>query len=132
MGRTPGPTFVDADILIWHLRGHDEAFRRIEQLAEAGDSTLAIGALQRVEVAIYVRPAEEQAAAALLALFVTVPLTEEVVDLGARYFRRWNPSHGMGAADALLAATASLTGGRIITQNVRHFMVPGLVVEQGW
>jgi hypothetical protein len=34
--------------------------------------------------------------------------------------------------DAPLAATAEKTGWNILTQHVRHYRMPDLVVEQGW
>lgn len=124
--------FVDADILIWQLRGHVKATECLARLAQDADSVLCVGALQRGEVLFGMRPGEENETLELLRLFETVPVTEAVVDLGVELYNRWNPSHGTGRLDALLAATVLLEGGKLVTQNVRHFPMPEIEVEQGW
>ncbi len=35
-------------------------------------------------------------------------------------------------ADALLAASALTTGGKILTRNLRHYPMPEVVVEKAW
>lgn len=47
-------------------------------------------------------------------------------------YRRWYRTHGVGVNDALLAATVMLEAGKLVTQNVRHFPMPEIEVEQGW
>ena len=91
-----------------------------------------VGMMQRVEVLFHMRPGEEVATFTLLEEMESHPLTTDIVELAATLFRRWRPSHGTGVNDALLAATALIHGGRIVTQNVRHFPMPGLIVERGW
>ena len=49
------------------------------------------------------------------------------------YFcRRWHPSHGVDVNDAILAATAAATGGKIVTQNVKHYPMTDVAVVKGW
>ncbi len=91
-----------------------------------------MSAAQRMEVVFGLRKGEEALTAELLRDFQTEPVTELIVDLGAELYYRWHPSHGVDDEDAILAATAMLTGGKIITQNVKHFPMPGLRVERGW
>ena len=55
-----------------------------------------------------------------------------MIDLAAALLRRWRPSHGIDRNDAILAATALLAHGTIVTQNVKHFPMPELAVRQGW
>jgi hypothetical protein len=80
----------------------------------------------------FATPAEVPATGLLMSLFETVPVDAGVMDLGGELYRSWHPSHGLDAADALLAAFALITGGKIHTLNVKHFPMPDLVVEQGW
>ncbi len=127
----PERIFLDADILIWHLRAKPEAYALIRSLGNRPDRLL-IAAIQRLEVTIRLRPDERERAYRLLGFFETEPLTAEIVDLGVSYYNRWNPSHGTDEGDALLAATVRLTGGRIVTQNIRHFPMPDITVEHGW
>lgn len=67
-----------------------------------------------------------------LSQFWTEPLDKTIVDLAGRLFRKWNPSHGVDTNDAILAATAMQTGGRIYTLNVKHYPMPELNVQRAW
>lgn len=124
--------YLDADIIIWQLRRLQQARQLLDALLEQDDVELWMGAMQRAEVAFHTRTGEEAWTAELLSLVQTHPVTEEIVDLAANYFRQWNPSHGTGENDAILAATVALTGGKVVTQNTRHFPMPDIAVERGW
>jgi hypothetical protein len=123
--------YLDADIPIAHLRGAAHAVELMTRLS-ASDADLWMSAVQRAEIVFYMRPGEEARTLQLLSTFQTQPLTQEMVDLGAEYYRRWHPSHGVDKNDALLAATAVVTGGSVLTQNIRHFPMPEVTVERGW
>ena len=123
--------YVDADILIDYLRDRPLAVALIRRLVTS-DEDLWISAIQRAEVVFHVLRGEESPTAQLLSLFHTHPVDEDVVDVAAALYRQWHPSHGVGVNDALLAGTVRITGGRIITQNVRHFPMTDIAVEQGW
>jgi hypothetical protein len=124
--------YVDSDILIWHLRGEARAAGLLRKLAADRDLELWTGALQRAEVVFFMRPSEEEATMTLLGAFRTEPVTAEIVDAAGRLYRRWNPSHGVDVNDAVLAATAARTGGRIYTLNVKHYPMPDAMVVRGW
>ena len=123
--------YFDADIVIENLRGREAARSLLRGVTVGGDE-LWMAATQRAEVLFFMRPHETELTMAVLGQFDTEPLTREMVDVGAAYFRRWNPSHGIDQNDALLAGTVKVTGGRIITQNIRHFPMTDITVEQGW
>jgi predicted nucleic acid-binding protein len=78
------------------------------------------------------RPGEESATLSFLSRFKTEPVTREIVDEAAGFFRRWHRSHGVDVNDAILAATAAATGGKIYTQNVKHYPMPDVAVIKGW
>lgn len=124
--------FVDADVLIWHLRGEGRATAFLKQLRSSPGSELWTGALQRAEVLFYARQEEESTTLQLLGLLRTAPVTEAVVDLAAALFRRWKPSHDVSVADAILAATSVKASGRIVTLNTRHFPMPEVAVDRAW
>jgi predicted nucleic acid-binding protein len=50
-----------------------------------------------------------------------VPLDEETAKLGGLWLRDYSKSHGVGLADALIAATAKLQGCTLVTLNTKHF-----------
>jgi predicted nucleic acid-binding protein len=55
-----------------------------------------------------------------------------IVDHGGDLYRRWHPSHGIDIHDAILAATVAATGGKIYTQNLKHYPMPDVAVSKGW
>lgn len=124
--------YVDSDVLIWHLRGSDEAASYLKSLRADPARSLCLGALQRAEIVFFARREELRSTFLLLSLFETVPVDAGIVDLGGELYRTWHPSHGIDVADALLAATALKTGGRIHTLNRRHFPMEDLLVMQAW
>ena len=125
-------TYVDADILIWHLRGEEKAASLLERLSEEPGNELWVGALQRIEVLFFARASEAAATQSMLSRFRTQAVTQEIVDRGADLYRRWHPSHGVGVNDAILAATVREMGGRLYTQNVKHYPMPAIAATRGW
>jgi predicted nucleic acid-binding protein len=100
--------------------------------SQDGHTALRIGALQRAEVVLFMKPGEEAATRAFLSRFRTEPVTQGIVDRGADIYRRWHRSHGVDVNDAILAATVATTGGTVRTQNLEHFPIPDASVVKGW
>ena len=125
-------TYIDSDILIWHLRGEPRATQFLRQMAADPSSELWIGAMQRAEIVFFMREEEVKATLALLAQFKTAPVTQAVVDQGSSIYRKWNPVCGIDINDAMLAATMLLNGGRIFTLNVKHYPMPDIPVARPW
>ena len=124
--------FIDADILIWHLRGERKAINFLRRIAKDPAIELWTGAMQRAEVAFFMRPGEEEQTLLLLSQFKTAPVDQAVIDEAGRLFRKWNPSHGVDPNDAILAATALVNGGQIHTLNKKHYPMKDVVVNKAW
>ena len=124
--------YVDADVLIWHLRGLLPARGFISGLRANPLYELWMGALQRAEVLFFMRPDEEEATLGLFSQFKTAPVDQRIVDVAAAMYRRWNPSHGVDVNDAMLAATVRATGGKLYTLNTRHYPMDDVLVERAW
>ena len=124
--------YVDSGILIWHLRGERRAGELLRRLAAEAGTALCTGALQRAEIVFFMRPGEETATLSLLSRFQTEPVTQEVVDEAGVLYRRWNATHGLDVNDAVLAATVARAGGKIYTQNLKHYPMPDIVAIRGW
>jgi len=124
--------YIDADILIWHLRGQRKALRFLKRLREEPGRELWVGALQRAEVVFFMRPEEEEGTMLFLAQFHTAPVDEKIVDLAGRFYREWHPSHGIDVNDAFLAATVASTGGQVYCLNKKHYPMPEIVAEKAW
>ena len=118
---------VDTSVVIDYLRGRAGAVQLLEE--ERAADVLHASEITRVEVLAGMRPAEEGPTRTLLSTLVwhavDVVVAEEAGSLG----RRWLPSHdAIDAADLVIASTAMLIGGRLLTLNVRHFpMFPDLL-----
>lgn len=124
--------YVDADILIWHLRGEPKAGDFLRRLRDDRAYTLWIGAMQRAEVVFFMRPQEEAQTLFFLSQFQTAPVDARIVDAAALLYREWHPSHGIDINDAILAATALQTGGQIFCLNKKHYPMSHLGVEKAW
>ena len=124
--------YLDADILIWHLRGEHKALRFLQNLAASREYDLWVGAMQRAEIVFFMRPDETPRTLQLLSQFRTAPADERIIDAAAELYRRWHPSHGVDINDAILAATAQATGGKIYCLNTRHYPMPDLVIARAW
>lgn len=124
--------YVDSDVLIWHLRGERKAAALLRRLAGMQRVELWTGAMQRAEIVFFMRAEEEAGTLSLLSRLKTQAVTQPIVDRASALYRRWHGSHGIDVNDALLAASAAATDGKIVTQNVRHYPMPDVVVEKGW
>ncbi len=124
--------YIDSDILIWHLRGSGKATDFLRNLSSAREYELWIGALQRAEIVFFMRASEEKATELFLSQFKTASVSQNTVDVAGKFYRKWNPSHGIDVNDALLAATATETGGIVYSLNIKHFPMPEIIVKKAW
>jgi len=124
--------YVDSDVLIWHLRGQGKALAFLKELRDMAECEIWMGAMQRAEIVFFMRPAEEESTLMFLSQFKTAPVDQAIVDKAGRLYRKWAPSHGLDVNDALLAATAMTTGGKIFCLNRKHYPMPEVVVEKAW
>jgi predicted nucleic acid-binding protein len=124
--------FIDADVLIWHLRGEKKALHFLRRLRDERAYELWMGVMQRAEVVFFMRPEEEEATSFFLSQFKTAPVDQRIVDEAAALYRRWHPSHGLDINDAILAATVIQTDGQIFCLNTKHYPMPELVVKKAW
>jgi len=124
--------YVDSDILIWHLRGRPKALEFLRRLRDEGEYELWTGALQRAEVVFFMRPEEEDSTQLFLSQFRTAPVDQTIVDLAGALYRKWHPSHGIDVNNAILAATALETGGRIFCLNRKHYPMPNVLGRRAW
>jgi predicted nucleic acid-binding protein len=124
--------YIDSDVLIWHLRGEAKALKFLKTLRESGLYEFWTGAMQRAEVVFFMRPGEDEPTRSFLSQFKTAPVDQAIVDRAGETYRKWNPSHGTDANDALLAATAMLHGGHIFTLNSKHYPMPEVTIKKAW
>jgi hypothetical protein len=118
------PLLLDTDVLVDFLRGHKQA---VDFVTENADRVV-LSAVVVAELYSGVRgDAEEAALGDLISLFRVVGITAEIARAGGLLRRDYGTSHGVGLADALLAATAASEEAQLATLNTRHYpMIKGL------
>lgn len=124
--------YIDSDILIWHLRGKEDARKFLQSILNDDTLECWIGAMQRAEIVFFMKPAEETMTMLFLSQFRTAAVDQSIVDMGGSIWRKWHDSHGMDINDAFLAATALKNGGSIYTLNVKHYPMKDIPVIQAW
>lgn len=114
----PNRVMVDTDVLVDYLRDHPVAVDYLEGLA----SIPYVSVLTVAELFAGVREGKERRSLeTLLETLPVVTLDEEMAKLGGLWLRNYSKSHGVGLADALIAATAKLQGGILVTLNTKPF-----------
>jgi predicted nucleic acid-binding protein len=115
---------VDTDLMIDYLRGLPGAVTFLKRHADR----MVLSAVVIAEVYAGARnDRERENLDGSLAAFRVVPVTAEIAREGGLLRSRFGKSHGVGLADALLAATALHEHAELATLNVKHYpMIKGL------
>lgn len=115
---------IDTDVLVDYLRGHDQAISFVNRYA----LQIIIPSIVVAELYAGVKDEKEEALLeTFLSLFRVVAVTDDIAKLGGTYKREYAKSHGVGLADAIIAATAHAENAELKTLNTRHYpMIKGL------
>lgn len=118
---------LDTTIAIDHLRGEAAASDLLTRLI-AEEGAVAASEVVRLELMAGVRDDELEALEQFFSALTWIPVDEDVARTAGALARRHRRSHkGIDDADYLIAATALVLDGALLTTNVRHFpMLPGL------
>ena len=118
------PILLDTDILVDFFRGHSEAVAFVN----ACGARIILSSIVVAELYAGVKGEAEYAALEdFVSLFRVVPVNAEIAKAGGLYRRDFGKSHGVGLADAILAATAEAENAELKTLNIRHYpMLKGL------
>ena len=113
-----GRLLLDTDVLVEYLRGRKQAIRFLE----ASEAAFLISAVTVAELHAGVKgKGEAQALLRFLRAFEILAVDEEVARKAGEFRRTYGRSHGLGLADAMIAATADIHDARLTTFNTRHF-----------
>ncbi|MFO7816847.1 MAG: type II toxin-antitoxin system VapC family toxin [Desulfovibrionales bacterium] len=108
----------DTDVLIDFFRGYHQAINFINEKS----SQIILSAIVVTELYAGVRGAKELSVANdFISLFEVVPVTTEIAKAGGLYRRDFGKSHGVGLADAVVAATCDSRNAQLKTLNVKHY-----------
>jgi len=119
-----GPILLDTDILVDFLRGHSKAMAFVN----ASSERIILSTIVVAELYAGVKGDAEQAVLeAFVSLFRIVPVDVNIAKAGGLYKRDYGKSHGVGLADAILAATAEAEKAELKTLNIKHYpMLKGI------
>jgi len=115
---------LDTDVLVDFFRGHSKAVTFVN----ANSPQIILSSIVVAELYAGVKGDAEQAALDdFISLFRVVPVSAEIAKIGGLYRRNYGKSHGIGLADAILAATAEVEDAQLKTLNAKHYpMLRGL------
>jgi predicted nucleic acid-binding protein len=115
---------VDTDVLIDYLRGNDKAVTFIDKFS----SHIILSSIVLAELYAGVKGTNELSVLNnFVSLFRIVSIDSDIAKAGGLYKRDFGKSHGVGLADAILAATADKENAELKTLNVKHYpMIKGL------
>ena len=114
----PDSVLVDTDILIDFLRGYNKAIAFVDKFS----SQIILSPIVIAELYAGVKGNDELTILDnFICLFHVVPFTAEIARLGGLYKRDFGKSHGVGLADAILAATAEIERAELKTLNIKHY-----------
>ena len=115
---------LDTDVLVDFFRGHSKAVAFVK----ARCPRIILSSIVIAELYAGVKGDAEQAALEnFISLFRVVPVSAEIAKAGGLYKRDYGKSHGIGLADAILAATAKAENAELKTLNTKHYpMLKGL------
>jgi len=109
---------LDTDVLVDCLRSQKDAVVYLERQT----APLIVSTITVAELYAGVREGKERRILErFLLAFEMIPVDEEISKAGGLFRRDYGPSHGVGLADALIAATAAARKAILVTLNRRHF-----------
>jgi predicted nucleic acid-binding protein len=119
-----GSILLDTDVWVDFFRGNKKAATFINTYS----SQIILSSIVIAELYAGVKgDAEQTALENVVSLLPVIPITAEIAKAGGLYKRDYAKSHGVGLADALLAATAEAENANLKTLNIKHYpMIKGL------
>jgi predicted nucleic acid-binding protein len=115
---------LDTDVLVDFFRGHPKA---VDFMNNHSDHII-ISAIVVAELFAGAKgDAELSALEEFVSIFRVAPVNVEIAKAGGLYRSKFGKSHGVGLADAILAATAEAENAELKTLNIKHYpMLKGL------
>ncbi len=111
---------IDTDIAIDHFHGHRQTFEYFTQTLADGE-VLAMSVVSLTEILAGMRPGEQERTEKLFNLFLVIDVDEAIAHKAGEYLSQHRAVRKMELADALIAATAFVTGAEAVIRNVKHY-----------
>ncbi len=118
------PFLVDTDVLIDFLRGYKKSVNFVNTHA----AHIILSSITVAELYAGVKGDSERVILEnFVSLFPVIPVSIEIARAGGLFKRDYGKSHGVGLADAIIAATCQAEQAMLKTLNTRHYpMIKGL------
>ncbi len=118
------PILIDTDVMVDFLRGNPKAVA----LVNTHSAEIILSSIVVAELYAGVRGDQElQALDSLMSLFRIIPVSPELAREGGLFKNKYAKSHGVGLADAIIAASAKAEHAELKTLNTKHYpMFKGL------
>ncbi len=108
----------DTDVIIDALRGYGSA----TGFLQSQKCRMTLSVLTLAELYSGIRNEKEKTALSDFSkAFELIPLNENIAIHAGELFRIYSKSHGIGLADAVIAATAIKINAELVTLNKKHF-----------
>jgi len=119
-----GSFLLDTDILVDFFRGYGKAVIFVN----VNSSRIILSSIVIAELYAGVKGESELTVLEnFVSLFRILPVTSEIAKTGGLYKRDYGRSHGVGLADAIIAATCEAENVELKTLNIKHYpMINGL------
>ena len=119
-----GAILIDTDVLVDFFRGYKKGVTFVNTYS----SQIILSSIVVAELYDGVKgDAEQTVLDNFVSLFRIIPVTVEIATAGGLYKRDYGKSHGVGLADAIIAATAEAENAALKTLNIKHYpMIKGL------
>ncbi len=109
---------LDTDVAVDFLRGYIKAIDFVNKHSKnCSLSTITVSELY----AGVKEGKERQDLVDFISLFQVLNITHEIAELGGLFKRDFGRTHGVGLADALIAATSKIHQVELKTSNIKHY-----------
>nr|WP_274522814.1 type II toxin-antitoxin system VapC family toxin [Ectothiorhodospira haloalkaliphila] len=119
---------IDTDVLIWNLRGNEQAASLLD-----GSPDFRVSAVTYMELLQGLRNKDEMRVLRQAMHYwgaQLIPIDTEICGRATYLVEEYALSHSMQMADALIASTALQLGEVLVTANDRHYRhIDGLALE---
>ncbi len=111
---------IDTDVLIDYFRGLTKAAVFLEKVIQRDDCCLSVISVAELYAGIR-EGKERKLLESFLQSFNIIPIDLSIAQSGGLYRRDYGKSHGVGLADAIIAATSQIQHAKLVTLKAKHF-----------
>ncbi len=112
---------VDTDVIIWILRGKEEIKEQFINIVNESDGLIFLTPIQIAEIYTGIRQRERINTEIFLDAFTILNIDEKVGKLAGEFMNKYQKTHSISLADAIIAACTKIHGLKLWTLNRKHY-----------